>query len=198
MAGVGKPKTSRKAIEADQRHAAAVNLRKAGMSFEEISRQLGFASASGAYAAVRSAMDKTLREPADALRQMELSRLDAMQERVWDGVLGGDKDSINACLKIMAQRARLLGLERREAPLSVKLPRLEKASDALPVTAALLDKAAAGELLPDEAAKLAGLTANFMKAAETADLEERIRQLEAAHSRRDPEMGGGKHEPFGT
>ena len=178
----GKGKNNPKAVAAAERQSEALALRKRGLSFEAIAATLGFASRSGAYEAVRAGLDKTLREPSEDLRKLELARLDAMQESIYEAVMGGDLDAISTALRISERRSRLLGLDRREAPLSVKLPKLESAADALPVTAALMDKAASGELLPDEAARLAGLVGSFVKAAETADLEERIRKLEAANA----------------
>ena len=77
-----------------------------------------------------------------------------------------------------------MGLDRPGAPLSVKgLPKLSKAADALAVVGALVKKATNGELTPEEAAKLAGLVQSFIKAAETAELAERIRKLEEATAR---------------
>ena len=143
-----------------------------------IASELGFSSPSGAYEAVKAGLNKTLREPADDLRQLELTRLDAMLESISESVLAGDLDAISTALRISERRSRLLGLDRREAPLSIKLPKLNKATDALPVTAALLAKAAGGELLPDEAAKLSGPVTSFMKIAETAELAERVTKLE--------------------
>lgn len=178
MAGKGKSKTSAAQIEVEEKQAEAVRLRKACVPYEEIARQLGYASASGAYHAVRAAMEKTLREPTDELRQLELSRLDEMAESIWENVMAGDLDSIATALKISERRAKLLGLDRRETPVVVKLPKLAKAQDAMPIVTALLEKASAGELLPEEAGRLSTLVQSFMKIAETVELAERIKVLE--------------------
>jgi hypothetical protein len=61
------------------------------------------------------------------------------------------------------------------------LPKLEKAADALSVVAGLLEKAAAGELSPDEAGKLSALAGAFVKLSETVELEARVAALEEKH-----------------
>lgn len=178
MAGKGKPKTKPAQIEAEERQAAAVNLRKCGVTFEEIARQVGYASASGAYEAVKSAMAKTLREPADDLRQLELARLDTMLEAISENILAGDLDAIATALRISERRSRLLGLDMRERALSVNLPKMDNVGNGLSMIGVLIAKAAKGELLPDEAAKLAGLVQTYAKVAETTELEDRISRLE--------------------
>ncbi len=178
MAGKGKAKTRPGQIEAEERQAAALNLRKCGVTFEEIARQVGYASASGAYEAVKSAMKKTLREPAEELRGLELARLDTMLEAISENVLAGDLDAIATALRISERRSRLLGLDMRERTLSVSLPKMKTIGNGLTLITELIAKAANGELLPDEATKLAGLVQTYAKVAETTELEERIVRLE--------------------
>ena len=157
MAGRGRAKTAPSRIEAEERQAAALNLRKAGVSFEEIARQTGYASASGAYEAVKAAMAKTLREPANELRELELARLDGMLEAISEAVMAGDLNAIGMALRISERRSRILGLDYRERPLSIKLPKLESAQDIPTVAGAILAGVAEGNLLPGEAARIAEL-----------------------------------------
>lgn len=42
---------------------------------------------------------------------MELDRLDTLQQAIWDDAVGGDTKAVETALKIIAQRAKLLGLE---------------------------------------------------------------------------------------
>lgn len=58
-----------------------------------------------------SAIRRTLREPAEEVRQLEVARLDRMMRSLWERVLKGDAVAINACLSIMDRRARYLGLD---------------------------------------------------------------------------------------
>jgi hypothetical protein len=176
----GKHPTSPKQIEADERQAKALELRKAGVSLSDIAAELGYASPSGVSEAIKAVLEKTRAEPAAEYREIMTARLDEMLATIWPVALSGDMDAMMTVLRIEERRARLMGLDRPGPPLSVKLPRLEKAGDALAVVGALVEKAAGGELLPDEAGKLAGLAGSFVKMAETVDLEARVAALEGA------------------
>ena len=112
-------------VRAHERHLQALELRKAGVTYEVIAGQLGYANASGARKAVLSALKATLREPAAELRELELARLDAMLLPLWRPVQAGDEKAVDRALRIMERRARLLGLDRKtaegEAPDTVKV-----------------------------------------------------------------------------
>lgn len=113
----GRSKTSPSQIQIDERHIAAVNLRKSGATYQEIANELGFAGTSGAEYAVRSALEKTMSQPADELRDLELARLNEMQMGLWSAAISGDTDSVNTVLRLMERRARLLGLDAKTSPL---------------------------------------------------------------------------------
>ena len=112
-------------VRAHERHLQALELRKAGVTYEVIAGQLGYANASGARKAVVSALKATLREPAAELRELELARLDAMLLPLWRRVQAGDEKAVDRALRIMERRARLLGLDRKtaegEVPDTVKV-----------------------------------------------------------------------------
>lgn len=116
-------KADQNVIEATERQRQAVELRKAGGSFEEIARQLGYKDPSGAYRAVRTALRKTIQQPADELRQLEVARLDALLVGLWSDARKGDVAKIDRVLKIMQRRADLLGLDapkRVDATIEVR------------------------------------------------------------------------------
>jgi hypothetical protein len=96
---------------ATERQAQALALHKAGIGYQGIADRLGYAGPSGAYKAVEAALHKTLQEPADELRQLELARLDALHQAVWDTAMAGHLPSVDTVLKCMTRRARLLGLD---------------------------------------------------------------------------------------
>ncbi len=48
---------------------------------------------------------------ADLARETEAERLDALQVACWSAAIGGDLQAIDRALKIMARRAKLLGLD---------------------------------------------------------------------------------------
>lgn len=98
-------------ITATDRQLKALQLRKQGVSYAEIAKQVGYKSGSGAHAAVRKALKKTLQEPADDLRKIENERLDSMLAALWDKVEKGDPQAIMAGIKISERRAKLNGLD---------------------------------------------------------------------------------------
>lgn len=98
-------------LDALDKQVQALELRKAGVRYSDIAEKLGYKSASGAFAAVRSALIKTLREPADELRTLELERLDALWLTYYPMAKRGDRQAMDRCIKIMERRAKLLGLD---------------------------------------------------------------------------------------
>ena len=103
-----------KALTATQRQAQAVELRKSGHTFQDIADKLGYKNPSGAHAAVMSALRKTLQEPSDELRTLELERLDAMLNSLWPQIVARNAytpRAVEVALKVMDRRAALLGLD---------------------------------------------------------------------------------------
>jgi DNA-binding transcriptional MerR regulator len=98
-------------VQAVERQRQALELRKAGLDYESIAKQLGYAHFQSAYKAVQTALTRTLQEPADEVRQLEVKRLDAILVSLWPAVHKGDVQSIAQALKVMERRARLLGLD---------------------------------------------------------------------------------------
>lgn len=97
-----------------ERQAQAVQLRKAGHSFDEIAQRLGYAGKQGAHKAVMTALRKMLQEPTDELRALELERLDSMLNALWPGIMRQDAytpRAVEVALKVMDRRAALLGLD---------------------------------------------------------------------------------------
>jgi hypothetical protein len=88
----------------------ALELRKSGASFEVIAAELGYQDKSGARKAVLRALETTLQEPAQELRTLECERLDQLLFAVWSDALEGDVRAVDRVLRIMDQRAKLLGL----------------------------------------------------------------------------------------
>lgn len=98
-------------IDAAQKQRQALELRKAGVGYVAIAQKLGYSGPSGAHKAVTTALRKTIQEPADDLRTLELERLDRMQAALWEQVQKGHQGAIDRVLKIMQRRADLLGLD---------------------------------------------------------------------------------------
>jgi len=97
-------------LASHDRQLKALELRKAGASYAMIAEQLGYRSPSGAHKAVAAALKATLKEPAEAVRELEVLRLDAALLAIWRRVQSGDEKAIDRLLAIMKRRADLLGL----------------------------------------------------------------------------------------
>jgi hypothetical protein len=119
--GTRKGRKNRVAVAERQRRALEARL--AGVTYERIARALGYRNASGAWKAVARGMARSLREPAEAVRLLELERLDRLLAGIWGRATGGpdrpaDLAALDRVLKIMERRSRLLGLD---APLHLDL-----------------------------------------------------------------------------
>ena len=115
-----KRKATKHALEALDREVAALELRRAGCTYDVIARRLGYRNRSGAWHAVRAGLTATLAEPADELRGLELERLDRMQVAIWDKAITGNLRTVDRVLKIMKRRSALLGLDApRQVAVSV-------------------------------------------------------------------------------
>jgi hypothetical protein len=99
------------------------------------------------------------------------SRAEELAERALQSALAGDGVLLKALLDRLAP-------PRKDRPVAVDLPPLTSPSDAPAIAAALLQKAAAGELTPAEAAGLAGLLESYRRQSELADIEARLKALE--------------------
>jgi hypothetical protein len=93
------------------REIKVLELRRAGLTWQRIAEQVGYADHTGAYAAYKRAIKRTQQQPADELREAEIDRLDRLQLAVWPKAMNGDNNSITTILRIMERRARLLGLD---------------------------------------------------------------------------------------
>jgi hypothetical protein len=110
--GRGEEAASPRRIEAAERRARALELRKAGATYDQIATQLGFANRGGAYRAVATALKEITAEPAEEVRALELERLDAMLLGLWPQARKGSNGAVDRVLRIMERRAKLLGLDQ--------------------------------------------------------------------------------------
>lgn len=104
-------KSSAARLNNHERVLQAVELRKAGMSFQAIADRLGWKTRNAAFMAIQKYIASTTYEAVEALRAVEAERLDAMQLQYWPQAIQGDVDSAELVLKIMARRAKMFGLD---------------------------------------------------------------------------------------
>jgi hypothetical protein len=96
------------------RRRNAVELKIGGATWQQIADRLGYDSRASAYTDVRRALQQSVAElaiPREEYRQLELDRLDEMQNALWSKVLEGDTKAIDTSLRLMDRRAKLLGLD---------------------------------------------------------------------------------------
>jgi hypothetical protein len=92
----------------------AYQMRLAGVNNIEIANKLGYPNPNRVSKEIAILVNKAMKT-VDADRraevvELELDRLDAMQSSIWGVALAGDYKAIDAVLKIMQHRARLLSL----------------------------------------------------------------------------------------
>lgn len=123
-------KSSPRRIRAKERQKQALELRLAGVTFEAIAEAVGFRSKQAAHDSVTRALRGLPEAAAKDLRELDLKRLDAMYQRIWPFVIAPTVKmmpspsgpqmlvwdearflAVDRCLRILAQRARLLGLD---------------------------------------------------------------------------------------
>lgn len=105
------PKGRSTKLVAKERQRRALELRKAGATYQAIADQLGYAGAHTARKAVLTAFEDIPREAAGEVRTLQVERLHHMLVRVWTDVQNGDYKAMDVALRIMDQLNRLQGVE---------------------------------------------------------------------------------------
>lgn len=109
-----KNQSSPQTIEAKERAAKALQFRKEGLTFDEIAEQVGYKSKQSAHDAVMRAIKEIIREPVNELVTLDLERLDVLWQIQYLNAQAGDVQALNACMKIMERKSKLLGLDAPE------------------------------------------------------------------------------------
>lgn len=107
---VRKPRNVKTEVQDGQ----ALELRKAGASYDQIAKQLGFAHKSGAHHSVMRALKASIamrNAAAEDVLEIELQRLDEMLLGLWADARKGRWLAVDRVLKIMERRAMFLGLD---------------------------------------------------------------------------------------
>lgn len=94
-----------------EKEARIIELRRTGATWEFIAKVTGYANASGAYKAYQRALGKIVQPKIDELRAVEVDRLDRLQFAIWERAKDGDIKAIDAVLRILDRRTRILGLD---------------------------------------------------------------------------------------
>lgn len=100
------------------RRARAVELALTGMPYDEIAAAVGYANRGTAWRTVQRALRDRTFKAVDEYREIELNRLDALQSACWERALAGELRAVEAVLRVMEQRSRLLGLGEEMATMT--------------------------------------------------------------------------------
>ena len=98
------------------RRRRALKLRMKGLTYSDIARQVGYASPSGAYEAVRAALESDGGAAADEIRKLHMARLETLLEAIWDAACRGELQAIDRVLRVLDRQAKLLGLDLPRQP----------------------------------------------------------------------------------
>jgi hypothetical protein len=90
---------------------SALELAQAGVSFDVIAQELGYANRGGAYKVVQAALARVNAGPAAELKAMQHLRLERLHHAVWAKALKGDLAAADRVLRISESLRRLHGLD---------------------------------------------------------------------------------------
>jgi hypothetical protein len=103
-----------------EREYEVLKYRRGGMTFDQIAQRVGYATPSGAKAAYKRAMLRTLQPAADELRELWVDRLEVAYLAIHNKVLKGDLRAVDRLIAISRRESELLGLDApKQAQLEV-------------------------------------------------------------------------------
>lgn len=106
-------RSAAKAITKDERQIVSLRLRQQGKAYRDIAAKTGV-SLRQAFDDVNAALEelKAVTEvEAEKLRALEVARLDAIMEKVYEAAVRGNLTAVDRYIKIAERRARLLGID---------------------------------------------------------------------------------------
>jgi hypothetical protein len=97
--------------EKAEKYREVLELRCAGLTFDEIAKRTGYANRAGAQYAYNAALERWAIETVEQQRIIQSERLDRLFTTVYIQARKGDLQAIDRCLKIEKRRADLWGLD---------------------------------------------------------------------------------------
>lgn len=94
----------------EAREARAVTLRVAGLTLDQIAEAVGYSHKGTASKAITRALAKERSESVDQLRQIHHARIEALLRAVMGPALNGDLQAVETARRLLAESARLHGL----------------------------------------------------------------------------------------
>tara|TARA_B100000131_G_scaffold265524_1_gene263099 strand:- start:166 stop:696 length:531 start_codon:yes stop_codon:yes gene_type:complete len=97
--------------EVAERYRRVVDLKKAGLTYDQIASELGYADRSGAKRALDAALERWGTESVTSLRMIQNEQIDDLFRRVMTAILEGDLSQVDVAIRLMKRRAELFGLD---------------------------------------------------------------------------------------
>lgn len=107
-----------------------------------------------------------------AIEELLHGEHEALTRKAIGKALEGDMVALRLCLDRLAP-------PRKDAPITVALPPVKSAQDAVAASTALLEALSAGDVTPDEAGRVMALLTAHKAILEAGDFEARLAALEA-------------------
>ena len=105
------PSLSVKKLETIDKQKQALELRMAGRTWQEIADALGYASHTGAIAAVKTVLARSDADYGNSFRTLTLERLTKILQTYWPAMLRGDQSSATVCLKTIKDMRDVTGID---------------------------------------------------------------------------------------
>lgn len=97
-----------------ERRTKAIQMRIAKVDYQTIADKLGYSSRGAACQDITRAFERHRAEEGrniEIMRDQEIAGLDRAQAAIWSKVVAGDLHAIDAYIRIVARRSRILGLD---------------------------------------------------------------------------------------
>ena len=106
-----------------------------------------------------------------AIEELLEGEHEALTRKAIEKALEGDMAALRLCLDRLAP-------PRRDAPIAIALPTVESLADAVAASATVMAAVGAGDVTPDEGARVMAILTAHKQIVEAGDLEARIAVLE--------------------
>ena len=100
----------RNRVLASARKTRAIELKLQGLTYQQVADELGYANKGTVFKLIKDAQASQLTEAVEELRQLELDRLDALQQAMWPLAMAGDIAAAEGVRRVIETRCRVLGL----------------------------------------------------------------------------------------
>jgi hypothetical protein len=102
-----------------EKAAKCLQYRKAGLDWDTVARQVGYANRGTAWRAAHELLAR-IEEPAHEARALELARLDDLLSAVWAKAINGSLEHVDRAVKIIERRCRIQGIEAQAPTIVVQ------------------------------------------------------------------------------